>query len=109
MPKRRGIWLDEYQEIKYRTAFQWFAESVFGGLALIGGGTLVFLTWTSERVESQGLVLGSVAAFALITYGFLKLPGGIIYLIRRKKGEPVDVWDYETPDDPSVQQRRHKN
>ena len=101
MPKRRGIWLFDYEQIKHRTPFQWFASSLLGGLALIGGAFVGWLSWqASDRAEWYSRLFALTVPAAMIAYGVVNFPGGIIYLLRRRRGEPVDVWDCETPDDP---------
>lgn len=108
MPERKGIWLSDYKDIKYKTAYQWFAEFVFGVLAILFGLSLGCLFWrdaAGEEISTR--ILALFLPVGVVAFGIFKLPGSIIYLLRRLRGEPIDVWDCETPDDPALQERRH--
>ncbi len=109
MPARRGIWLYSYEYVRNRTPFFWFASSFLGALALIGGIVFGWLTWfSSPMLEVEARLFRSIIPVTMLAYGILEFPPGIIYLSRRWRGLPADLWDYETPDDPSVQERLHK-
>jgi len=108
VPRRRGIWLHTYEYVRSRTTFQWFAYSLLGGLALFGGLAFGWLALTAgSDVPLAGRLLRLAIPIAMIGYGLLEFPAGIIYLVRRRRDEPVDLWDCETPEDPAVQERRH--
>ncbi len=106
MPRRRGIWLHPYEDIRTRTPFAWFAYSVLGTLGLLGGIALLWLVFTLD-IPKAARFIEAVIAIPAIGFGILEVPAGIIYLIRRRRGEPIDLWDFETPDDPAVQKHRH--
>ena len=108
MPERKGIWLSDYNDIKYKTGYQWFAEFVFWMLAILFGVFLACLFWRdSAREEVSNRILALLIPAVIVAFGLFKLPGSIIYLVRRRRGEPIDIWDCETPNDPAVQERHH--
>jgi len=106
MPERRGIWLYSYEDIKRRRPFTWFAYSVLAALALLGacgfGGLALY---TAQKAGLVGFFVYLAFVIAMLAYSIIELPAGIIYLVRRRRGEPVDMWDCETPYDPAVKER----
>jgi hypothetical protein len=107
--RRRGIWLYSYDQIKTRTPFYWFASSLLGSLAFFGGSVVAWLMWSSSSdLPLAGRLFRMIIPMAMISYGILEFPPGIIYLFRRRHHQPVDIWDYETPEDQAVKERVHK-
>ncbi len=92
---RKGVWLHSYDNIKHRTAVEWFANSVLGALGLIFG---IFILWVVATHEARTGDVGTsvLIALAAICFGLVEFPAAVIYYYRRRHGKPVDVWDYET-------------
>jgi hypothetical protein len=98
----RGVWLYSYEYIRTRTKFVWIASFILG---LITSAFAVACLWgvvhefrKDERID--GGLIGIAGMLAGI--GLLEVPAGIIYFWRRRRGEPVDLWQVETPNDPAV-------
>ena len=96
---RTGIWLWDYDQIKYTTPFQWFAGSVIGLVCLVLGAVSLWLTISRyQEADSVSFWLALILPLGLVSMGLLQVPGAIIYVIRCWRGRPVDVWTSEAAD-----------
>jgi hypothetical protein len=91
LPRRKGLWLFDYDQVKYDTPFQHTASGILGCLAL-GAAAIIFYVMWSSRTGTWMDVLFAVAALA---YGLVNAPVGIISWIRRSRGEPTELFDHE--------------
>jgi hypothetical protein len=104
-PKKRvgrGVWLYSYDYIRTRTRLIWIASFTLG---LITSASAVAFLWgvAHEFREEQNVDFGAIAIAAMLAgIGVLEVPAGLIYFWRRWRGEPVDIWQTETPNDPAV-------
>jgi len=107
LPPRKGLWLLHYDQVKYRTPFQQAASVILGCLALVYAATFGWIMWSAKTGTWMGVII-IVAAFA---YGLINAPAGIIYWLRRWRGEVTDYFDYEVVepggDDDSVEGESH--
>ncbi len=107
LPEKRGIWLWSYDEIKYKTPFEWFATGLLGFLALTLGLTLAVTFWEKTKDATLiGRAWPQIVPAGIITFGLLHFPAALIYLFRKARHQPVDVWECETPNDPALTHRR---
>ena len=94
VPARKGIWLFDYQDIKYNSRLQWGLHLIFGLSALIFGfRTLILLIRHAKHAHFEFVPV--VFATCSVLLGLLYAPAAIIYFIRRRRGEPTDIFDYE--------------
>jgi hypothetical protein len=81
LPPRKGIWLYNYEDVRFLTPFQGMAISILGISALIFGTVVLWLAWKSKTRESIVFVF----AIGALAYGLISAPVGIIFLLRRKR------------------------
>ncbi len=97
MSRRKGIWLFDYEDIKYKTTFGMIAWLVLGIGGLVGGSVLLWLIigrWgNNATLLSKAIIL--VIPVAMICYGIAFAPAAFLYFLRRRRGEPLGVWDHE--------------
>ncbi|MGE5206657.1 MAG: hypothetical protein ACM3PW_13655, partial [Chlamydiota bacterium] len=97
MSRRRGIWLFDYEDIKHKTPFSMFAWLVLGTGALAGGSAFLWLIigrW-SNNATLLSKTISLVIPGAMICYGIAFAPAGLIYFLRRRRGEALGMWDHE--------------
>ena len=94
LPKRRGLGLFDYDQVKHRTPFQQTASGILGCLALGLGAAIVWVMWSSKT----GTWIDILFAVAALAYGLINAPVGIVYWFRRSRGELTGYFDYEVVD-----------
>jgi hypothetical protein len=91
LPRRKGLWLFDYEQVKYDTPFQHTASSILGCLALAFAVVVFWAMWASRT----GTWMDALFVVAALAYGLASAPVGIISWIRRRRGEPTELFDYE--------------
>ena len=95
MPRRKSFWLYDYDQVKYRTPFQWgsllIISAVFAGFGGVAAWAVV-AQYTSKH--SVDIALIAVAA-AFLAAAVIELPAAAIFFLRRWRGEIVGYFDYE--------------
>jgi hypothetical protein len=97
IPPRNGIWLFDYQDIKYNSRLQWSLHLIFGGSALVFGSVTLFALLRQAMHGDVEFVPIVMATCALLV-GLLYAPAAVIYFFRRNRGEPTDFFDYDVLD-----------
>jgi hypothetical protein len=108
MRLRKGIWLFDFDQIKYERPFHYVAYLVLGLGALIFGSILAWTMygrWDHESVLALLEVL--IVPVAMIAFGIMLLPLGALYFVRRAKRDAVDVWTAERPDETDAPEEDH--
>jgi hypothetical protein len=99
MRPRKGIWLFDFDQIKYEHPFHYIAYVLLGSGALLFGFLLVWILYGRWNHESfLALIEALIVPAAMIAFGMMLLPLGVLYFVRRAKGDVVDVWSAEAPE-----------
>ena len=94
LPPRKGIWLFDYKDIKYESRLQWFLHLILGLVALgFGFAMCALIIFQAKRGSLEFIPI--LFAICSLLWGLLYAPAAVIYFIRRHRGEPTDVFDYE--------------
>jgi hypothetical protein len=94
VPPRKGLWLFDYDQVKYTTPFQRTVSGILGCMALIFGTLILWVMWSSKA----GNAMTALLAVAALAYGLINAPVGIVSWFRRSRGEATDYFDYEVVD-----------
>src|SRR5271166_2220191 len=91
VPPQKGLWLFDHDQVKYRTPFQQTASAILGCLALGYAVSALLVMWSSK----SGTWMSLLFLVAALAYGLTNAPVGIIYWIRRGRGEITECFDHE--------------